>query len=184
MTFILAENPFSQKILTVCFRLLKFWYLVWLFISVLNMFISVYYLLRVNENFPMGRMAYLNFVLFIKSLLYFNIIKNLNDLFFIKTGNGQQRFKRLSIFFLVLFLFDVLSLFSGSVRSEGKNVASMFLEVISEESFIYPLYTRVYIYLPQIYEFIKPDLTGSSLLIVSLILGVHSLSQNSDQDRD
>lgn len=163
----------NKKLLSLSLGFLKWWYLAWLGIAALGFVLAIYYSFT-HEIRNVGHLFLVNSVLLIKSFVYWKIS---NILAYLLIGDSLEKrvnLKNMSNCFLVLFCFDLISLFAGGGGGGLKGASQKFLEILPSDSVFYPIYSKVYLYLPAVFNFIEPRLEGISLIILSIILATLS----------
>lgn len=160
----------NKRLLFVSLFFVKLWYFLWLIFALLS-YVFIFYFGYTNEEFKVGRIFIINSVLLIKSIVYFKTAKVLLQLFFQDTQKNGAHIAHLSMSFFILFCFDVSALLIGTTKQDGiERMSQLLLDAIGDDSVFYPFYSKIYLYIPAVFDFIKPDLEGSSLLVLSIVL--------------
>jgi hypothetical protein len=170
----------NKRLLNLSLFFLRSWYLTWLVIAVLSYSILTYYNLD-RGLFSIERLTYIHSSLFIKSFLYFRIVTDVVDIKSESFRLSKQWLERLSACFFMLFLFDAISIIAGPFLNTSKVSSRKFLEIIPVESVFYPIYSRIYLYIPAVFDFVHPHMEGTSLLILSIFLAYLSAKVNDEK---
>ncbi len=158
----------SKKIFHVTFVLIKSWFFFWLAISITSIVAGVY-LYLVQDIYKAIGVLLPSFILLIKSILYIYVLKKAVKLF-TEMESYSSSLEVISFNLLMLFFIDASSLFLGSTNGDSiKKTSILFLDVLNKDSTFYEFYSNVYIYIPAAFHFIRPELEGVSLLVLSVI---------------
>lgn len=157
----------SDKALNLCVKYIKLWYISWVAIGVITLTFSIIYFKQYGD-LELGRMIYLHFVLFLKSLLYFIIAKEL--ILVLKNEQGYNgKLRKIGMIFFILFIIDIAAMLTGKVASSNKSSLESFLGLLSKDSFSYTIYSKIYFYIPSLFDFLQPQIQGVSLLIMAVV---------------
>jgi hypothetical protein len=166
-----------NKLLFCSLSYVKVWYGLWIILALLSYALTIFFNGRV-ESLNTFNMLVLNTIILITSFLYYQASSYLVKAFNESRSSRKSYFKRLSVIFFVLFVFDVISLFRGGFRDSLKLASSTALEIIPKENFFFPLYQKIYLYIPAAFKFLKPGLEGVSLLILAVMFAALSFKSN------
>jgi hypothetical protein len=68
---------------------------------------------------------------------------------------------------LSLFAINLVSLASGGFNNATEDASKKFLEILPTENFFYPIYEKIYLYIPAAFDFLLPEVSGLSMLILA-----------------
>ncbi len=163
----------SKKVSTLCLLFFKYWYFLWILITVFSFLFLFYY--RIHSGFAVIKHVILiHTSLFIESFVYYKIASNVIFVLSEEFKITSRWLENLSVYFFILFFLDIASMFSGGFHNSLEKSAVKFLEVLPVDSAFYSLYKKIYLYIPSIFDFIMPHMEGTSLLIIGISLAVAS----------
>lgn len=162
-----SEKINAKLILKHTLNYVIFWYLGWAIFSVLVLIVYLYGL--VFGGHDLHSVLYKIFscmLLLINSFLYLKIGRLTRDNIY--TPNPEIGWKKkVSTFLFVLFGFRLILFFVGN--SERGSVLLRIKELLPPGNVISDFYNSIYLYIPAIFEFLKPQLNGFTILIMAIL---------------
>lgn len=157
----------EKKVLRIFLLFFSGWYLISSVVALCTLFLCTF--LYVSEGSIGGRVVFVSVVFLVKTLIYVTIARSLVRYF--EIDKNEKKLQLVSVCFLILFALDLVSLFTGDFNENSTNAAKLLLELLSTESWYNEGYSRIFLYVPAVYDFLKPQLEGVTLLLLSVITG-------------
>lgn len=176
--FLIDKVLRNKRLIHSCLFFLSSWYIFWICMGTLAMIVQIFLGFNRPDFYTVSRPLFTSVFLIIKMGFYYRVTRILGGLIFSKSSADlrTQGMVRLSLAFFYLFLLDSISLFNGKFYPSSTDTAKDFMKVLTEGSTIYEIYSKIYIYIPMVFDFINPQIEGTALLVTSVVL--LSLSKN------
>lgn len=146
---------------------LKWWYIALIIVAILGIAGTIYVAISYPDNAKKSIMFFNSVFVLLVSFLYLKISLSLTE---VVKGNTLKCLKRLGGYFFILFFLDLVSLLRGGFHNKEREAAKIFLEILPQDSTIYTIYSKIYLYLPSAYDFLLPKMEGTALLLTSITL--------------
>ena len=167
---------------TGCLNFVKVWYLLWVVISFFSLFLSMYLFLKIGGSSKVFTIFHNSIFLIINSFLYLKITSALKTLITNEINGSHLVLFRISGYLLWLFFLDTISFLAGGDTGSAKFASVKFLEILPEDSVFYSVYLKIYLYIPAVFDFIKPQVEGTTLLVLAAICaGFSKIDKGSGQ---
>lgn len=156
----------NKKLLALSLLLIKAWYFFWILFATIS--VVVFFILPTN-SLSLGRFVFVSSILVFKSWFYLKIVINTDFLLRNGARGASARLSQLSFSFFSLFLLDFVGLVSGGARNISGMAAKRFFDVLPSGGWIHEAYSKIYLYLPAVLDFLSPKVEGIALLVISII---------------
>lgn len=161
----------KKRVLAGSLTFVKWWYFTWLFFLIVTAAISIFHFLASGKVYIGNSRIPVLLIFIFECVLYIQIIKRTEDFFSLRENNNKTSIMyEVGVKFFLLFFLDFVGLFFGEIQSESKNLPVLLLKSFDPGSNFYAIYSKIYSYIPVVFNFIKPNLEGSSLLVMASVL--------------